>query len=52
MSYGGSSTIMAFLAIGLVMNVHMRRSLTHPEGGQGRRRVGRASVRLGGGAAR
>lgn len=25
MSYGGSSTIMAFLAIGLVMNVHMRR---------------------------
>ncbi len=25
MSYGGSSTIMSFLAIGLVLNVHMRR---------------------------
>ena len=25
MSYGGSSTLTAFVAIGLVLNVHMRR---------------------------
>ena len=44
MSYGGSSTIIAFVAIGLVLNVHMRRFAEPDRPGRGSGSRGRVTM--------